>query len=692
MNIDNYGIGCEELDNNKMKQSAIIHARNEIPVFPIWPSAKNPINNDGFKGATTDIDVINGWWTKHPCANIGMPTGRLTGIMVVDVDFNNNKNGEASLCELEMKHGKLPETRKHRTPSGGYHLLFEINNQEVPSSQSKIGDGIDIRADGGYVLIPPSVYNNKQYDVMNHETPIAVAPGWLTTLACKKKDTVVKNGMADDIVSKGHRNDYIFRCALNYKYDGVKKEDALHNVITENDKCNPPLSENEVTKTVNSAYRYESEVPQQVIDMNKTHAAIKVGGNCYVLEEVTCPTFNRPEFELLTTKGFKDYYCNQYIEIDGKKKKLGEAWFSHPMRRQYNGLVFNPKSTPEGYYNIWKGFAVKPKEGDCSLYLKHIEENIANGDRSVNDYIIGWMAQVVQHPDELIGVAIVMRGSMGVGKGVFVEQLGKLFGRHYMLLNDSNQLVGKFNGHMKDKCLLFADEAFWAGDKAAEGKLKSMITEPTITIEMKGKDAYTVKNNLHMIFATNNEWAAPAGPSERRFFVIDVGDKHKQDHAYFRAIVEQMENGGSEALLFYLQHYDISETDLRKFPKTTALRESKLLSATPAQKYWHHVLETGCLHDSIADGWGDGIVRSDYLYNGYIKFVQDIGVKHKSSNNELGIQLKTMLPANILKKERRTFKEYNRTDRINCYCFPSLKECRDAFDKFMNTKFYWLDE
>lgn len=299
------------------------------------------------------------------------------------------------------------------------------------------------------------------------------------------------------------------------------------------------------------------------------------------------------------------------------------------------------------------------------------------------------MAHTVQHPDVLVGVAIVMKGSMGVGKGVFADEFGKLFGRHYMLLNDSNQLVGKFNGHMKDKCLLFADEAFWAGDKAAEGKLKSMITEPTLTVEMKGKDAYSTKNNLHMIFATNNEWSAPAGPRERRFFIVDVGDKHIQDTVYFSAICKQMDNGGREALLNYLMNYDLTGIDLRKYPQTAALRDAKQLTFSPAQKFWHHILETGCLSNAKQDGWGDGIIQTEHLHAGYQKFVQDIGIKHKATDTELGMQLKTMLSNTCFRKEKRTVKGYNANERKNCYVLPSLAECRLAFDRFVNTEMDW---
>lgn len=674
-----------------LHKAAIKYATQGIPVFPIVQNDKRPLCTNGFKNATTDNTVINDWWTKWPDANIGIPTGEITGLLVLDVDNKNGVSGSDSLKALIEEYGELPNTRQHLTPSGGYHLIYKYSGSNVPCTVGNLGPGLDVRSNGGYIVAPPSVIGDSRYEVVNPDTPLANAPEWLVKFACEKK-AVEKKSVKVAIIPEGKRNDHIFKYGLDCKQQGINLEEAIQMALTENERCAPPLPESEVIKTISSAYNYEkSYVPVEIEEMNKTHAAIVIGGNCYVLHETTCPTFNRPDFELLSVRGFKEFNCNKYIEVAGKKQRLGDAWFSHPKRREYIGLIFNPKQTPPGYYNVWRGFAAEPKEGDCSLYLKHIEENIANGDKAIYDYIIGWMAHTVQHPDVLVGVAIVMKGSMGVGKGVFAEQFGKLFGRHYMLLNDSGQLTGKFNGHMKDKCLLFADEAFWAGDKAAEGKLKSMITESTINVEMKGKDVYTIKNNLHMIFATNNEWAAPAGPKERRFFVIDVGEKHMQDHPYFQAICNQMDNGGREALLHFLMNYDVSKIDLRKFPQTAALREAKLLSASPAQKFWYHVLESGCLDESNADGWGNGSIQTDVLYRQYVVCVNNMGNKHKASETELGMQLKNMLPSNNVKKERRTVRGYYGSSRKNYYVFPSLSECRSAFENFMNAKFEWSD-
>ena len=102
------------------------------------------------------------------------------------------------------------------------------------------------------------------------------------------------------------------------------------------------------------------------------------------------------------------------------------------------------------------------------------------------------MADAIQNPTDRPGVALVLKGKQGTGKGIFARGFGYLFGNHFLHLFHGSHLTGHFNSHLKDKLMIFADEAVWGGDKKAEGMLKGLITEPSIPIEMKGKDVFTV--------------------------------------------------------------------------------------------------------------------------------------------------------------------------------------------------------
>lgn len=534
--------------------------------------------------------------------------------------------------------------------------------------------------------MPPSCIDGKYYLIRNNAEQMADAPEWLVTLAIEKSRAATTSGN----VTEGQRNDHIFNIALKLKQQNIPKAEALEAVTGINNEFNSPLDDSEVQKTLESAYRYDtSPIPHEIKELNKDHAVVMVGGKCRVLTEIIDPLFGHKDVEFSRPEDFKAFYSNRYVEVDRKTKPLGEYWFGHKDRRQYKNIGFYPKEVPEGHYNLWSGFAVDARQGDCSLFLEHIRDNIANGNTEVYNYIVAWMADVVQNPDRLVGTALVLRGAMGVGKGIFANVFGSLFGKHYISLSQSNQLVGRFNGHLKDKVLLLADEAFWGGDKSAEGNLKSLVTEPYITIEEKGLNAYSAKNHLHMIFSTNNDWAVPAGPQERRFFVIDVGDKHMQDSLYFGAIQEQMRKCGKEALLDYLLKYDLDGKDLRKFPKTKALLETKIMSLTPVQKFWLHMLESGYFIDEKI-GWNEGIISKESLYENYIKYVDNLGYKHKATPQEFGAQLLKIFPdGKVSTNTKKTFKDMGRK---NVYIFPSLKECRQQFAHFINQDIDWPEE
>ena len=121
-------------------------------------------------------------------------------------------------------------------------------------------------------------------------------------------------------------------------------------------------------------------------------------------------------------------------------------------------------------------------------------------------------------------MAVVLRGGRGAGKGAFARELGRLFGSHFIHLSNARHLLGNFNAHLVDALLVFSDEATWAGDKQGESVLKALVTEPLITVEAKYRNARIVRNVVHLLMASNSDWTVPAGPDERRFFVLDVSD------------------------------------------------------------------------------------------------------------------------------------------------------------------------
>ena len=151
---------------------------------------KHPRTASGLNDATTDPVKINSWFSQMPDSNIGIRTGKVSGVFVVDVDnrvYHNGKDGEATLAELERQYGKLPETMEALTGGiGGRHIYFRYPEgvNGIKSRSNSLGDGIDVRGDGGYVIAPPSVGLRGSYQWEASSNPfegavLADAPQWL---------------------------------------------------------------------------------------------------------------------------------------------------------------------------------------------------------------------------------------------------------------------------------------------------------------------------------------------------------------------------------------------------------------------------------------------------------------------------------------------------------------------------------
>ena len=370
---------------------------------------------------------------------------------------------------------------------------------------------------------------------------------------------------------------------------------------------------------------HEEAVDPWLRKLNEKHAVIgNMGGKCRIIEEVI--DRGRPDGRTILTKQSFEDFRNRYRHIkvivgyndDGQpiEKPAGAFWIDHPMRRQYETITFAPGREVEDAYNLWRGFAVDSLPGDKhASFLAHVRDNVCSGNPEYYNYLVGWMARAVQHPDSTGEVAVVLRGGRGTGKSFFAKMFGRLFGRHFLQVANSQHLVGNFNAHLRDSVVVFGDEAFYAGDKKHESILKTLVTEENIVIEGKGVDAEPSRNYVHLILASNDEWVVPAGLDERRFFVLEMSEGHKQDHAYFETIKRDLEAGGFENLLHFLRTYDLSDFEVRKVPNTDALEEQKGHSLPPVQLFFRACLRDGNPPAGAEPHWsGSGyFVTSDAL-------------------------------------------------------------------------------
>jgi hypothetical protein len=256
---------CGWIDGNDLAEAAVAYARRGWHVFPLATRSKLPAIAAKFGGrgvldATPDEAKARSWWNINNTYNIGIAT--CIGFWAMDVDPRHG--GDETLIALERQHGDLPHTVIGLTGGGGRHVLFKYVAGIRNSAQRRLGAGLDVRGEGGYIVAPPSVHESGRpyaWDVDHHpdDVPIAEAPGWLTDMARtppKGEGVTLPESwrrLVADGVGEGARNEAVARLAGHLFRRGIDPFVTLDLCRCWNaQRCRPPLADIEVMTTVNS--------------------------------------------------------------------------------------------------------------------------------------------------------------------------------------------------------------------------------------------------------------------------------------------------------------------------------------------------------------------------------------------------------------------------------------------------------
>ena len=729
------------------KEWALSLASEGFFIFCLQTLGKTPVHKGWQESATRDPRIIEQWWATNPEYNIGIYTGKFGddgALLVVDVDVKEGKNGYEQLLRLELEGWEMPETRSYATPSGGRHYCYRVR-ASVRQGANVLAPGLDVRSRGGYIVGAGSALPHGLYDVAG-SAPIADAPQWIIDICgtdTRRELGVGHPAIAPLDVNQDHAqrraewyleheapiavqgqggDQTTFCVAAKLKDIGVSEPIAAMLLWDSwNPRCEPPWSSDELERKVRNAYAYGVNTPgiaapevefaavpfvedahtekelHPYEKLNKDHAFVIAGGGAHILWE-TSDQHEKGTVEHLDIGAFKLKFAPIKMKVGKTETSIASQWLEWKGRRAYDGIVFSPGQNKEvttglngsrkTYFNLWRGFSYSPapmgtSHGSLDMFLEHTRLNVCGGNELLSRWLLGYFAHLVQRPYEKPLVALVFRGGKGVGKNACIERIGALLGRHFLLTSNRRYLVGNFNGHLEN-CLMFAlDEAFWSGDKQAEGTLKDLITGRDHVIEHKGKEPYSVANKTRVVIIGNEDWIVPVSHDERRFAFFDVGDGRKQDRAFFQTMREGMEAGGYAVLLRYLLDYPLHGLDLNNAPATEGLADQKIHSLNPLYQWWHKCLTDGRIVGSEFEGW-PATIDCERFRLAFMRYNKERHTKlwmHEDA--KIGKLLKHSTPS--LKRQRGP----NPAHAEYLYLVPSLDVCRAEWAVFINHHTEW---
>lgn len=731
-------------------------------VFPLLGNQKVPAIKNWPSFASRDPEIINTWFGKKGEHNLGILMGEykeFSYCIAVDIDNKTEDcTGTQSLKALIAEGKQFPKTLTHKTPTGGYHLIYETSKQ----FGNVIGfrEGIDIKGAHGYVVGAGSTIDGAEYTLAINQG-VAMAPDWLEQELSTRKVVQLTTVEQKDEVDLPADDPYLLKLAQNYlkyapvaiqgesgdlttykvaatlKNYGLTKAETFQVMQEWNARCEPPWSEQELRDKIHNAYKYAKyedraaikvfiddnsfaednfdaakfnenlTLDQAVEYFNRRYAFLLDQGTHSIIFE-TRDVNGRSEVKMLQEASFHRKYAYLTVQTgEGRSMKqipASQAWMNDRRCRRYEGYAFAPDKAPDilGHYNLWRGFAVTPldehepptEEQDATIkaMLHHIHANVCQGDDEKYHWFVNYFAHLIQFPHIKPRTSIVMMGKKGTGKTVVANWIGRLLGQHYLLSSEERYVTGNFNSYLKS-CLLFClDEAVWAGNKQAEGKLKTLITGEKMLIEYKHKEAFVVDSYVRLLFISNEDWVVPATGDERRFVVFNVAESRMQDLEFFDKIQRGLDRGADRLWMRFLLQWKV-DTRLVDTPlRTKGLLSQIEQSFDTFRSFWYDSLHQGQWATPYPTGQIDGIQFTlaelqtwlrDYSNSRNIR-------SYNPSQMQLVNLLRDVAPSitkgivegeNVLNDGARV--------RVTAYITPSLKELRDDFCKYIRMDIEW---
>jgi hypothetical protein len=380
---------------------------------------------------------------------------------------------------------------------------------------------------------------------------------------------------------------------------------------------------------------------------------------------------------------FNTHYANRFIDLGTATKPkpvaLGVAWIQHHLRREANGVRMapnEPEDLPDGAINSWLGFRVEPSKGDIKPFIKLFKRQIPNpNDRK---YVLHWIANLFQNPASKAFTSIVMWSrTQGTGKNLVWECVGNLFNeRHYTLVSQE-VFDDAFTEWKANRVFVICDEVSSTEKRQTADRIKGWITSSSNAINTKNEPKFTQPNLIKYVFLSNHPDAVFLDDSDRRFFVVEVAQGRLLDNEA-KDFTSWRDNGGKEALLYFLLNLDISEFNAKApAPMSYAKQEMIDDNKSDLERWLDHTFDN--MHTTI----GREICSAEEMVSNYYSASQN-----KCSSKAIAIALKKRGIKKLTKQAKLNNGKRWRVYALTNHYFYEAKTDKELGD-IVDTKPFW---
>lgn len=531
---------------------ALALAERGIPVFPCRPD-KRPLTGHGFKDASTDPAQITAWWTEFPAALIGVPTGESSGLLAIDID----PDGAAWYAE---HFDRLACGRIHRTKRG-HHLLYRMPTIEIRSSAGKIAPGVDVRAEGGYLIWWPAHGHAATGDLDD----IGDAPDWIIDLL-KEKPRQAASDVAGAPTTEGQRNGYLSKEAYRLRKQG-KTAEQIHPVISAMNAayCDPPLSEDEVRSIVEGKKRVQADG----ITVADFYAYLPSHQYIFTPSRELWPA-SSVNARVVAQTGKASEWLDEHRAVEQMTWAPGEPEVIRNRLVSSGGWIERDGCA---CFNLYQPPALTGGDpAKASRWVDHV--HTVYPDEA--EHIITWLAHRAQKPGDKVNHALVLGGMQGIGKDTLLEPAKHAVGPWNFEDVSPAHLLGRFNGFVKS-VILRISEARDLGDVnrfAFYDHMKTYTAAPPDVLRCDEKHIreHAVMNVCGVIITTNHKSDGIYLPADDRRHHVAWSPLTREDFTpeYWRDLWGWYTAGGIGHVAAYLRTLDISNFDAKAPPQKTA--------------------------------------------------------------------------------------------------------------------------